>query len=119
LEDLNKYLPVTLYFHNDCPNPRTRDTVTNLNYLTTYDDYVELIPKYQEEYSKGLSDEQAVEAELDISDFFKDYVKKGVSDLELFTKLLLIELQKGTEIEMTVRGFASPLAKTDYNVKLT
>jgi tetratricopeptide (TPR) repeat protein len=119
LEDLNKYLPVTLYFHNDCPNPRTHDTITKLNYLTTYIDYIELVPKYQEEYGAGLSEEQTVEAELDISDFFKDYVKKGVSDLDLFTKLLLIELIKGTEIEMTVRGFASPLAKTDYNVKLT
>jgi hypothetical protein len=119
LEDLNKYLPVTLYFHNDCPNPRTRDTVTKLNYLTTYDDYIELVPQYRSEYSKGLSEEKSVEAELDINDFFKEYVKKGVADLDLFTKLLLIELEKGTEIEMTVRGFASPLAKTDYNVKLT
>lgn len=119
LEDLNKYLPVKLYFHNDCPNPRTIDTVTNLNYLTTYDDYIALVPKYQEEYSQGLSEEKAVEAELDITDFFKKYVEQGVEDLELFTKLLLIELQKGTRINMTVRGFASPLAKTDYNVKLT
>ncbi len=119
LEDLNKYLPVKLYFHNDCPNPRTVDTVTNLNYLTTYDDYIDLVPKYQEEYSKGLSEEKAVEAEVDITDFFKKYVEQGVDDLELFTKLLLLELKKGTRINMTVRGFASPLAKTDYNVKLT
>jgi len=119
LDDLNKYLPVTLYFHNDCPNPRTVDTVTNLNYMTTYGDYTKLVPKYKGEYSEGLLDEKAAEAELDIEDFFKDFVDKGVSDLALFTGLLLGELRKGQNIELTIKGFASPLAKTDYNVKLT
>lgn len=119
LEDLNNYLPVTLYFHNDCPNPRTTATTTNLNYLTTYTDYVQLVPTYKKEYSKGLSGLKEEEAILDIQDFFKDYVEKGVKDLDLFTQLLLLELEKGTEVELTVKGFASPLAKTDYNVKLT
>ncbi|MFT7614695.1 MAG: hypothetical protein ACI9J3_003678 [Parvicellaceae bacterium] len=119
LDDLNKYLPVTLFFHNDCPNPRTTDTVTKLNYLTTYGDYHKLIPKYKEEYGKGLKDEKKIDAELDIEDFFADYVDKGVSDLSLFTGLLLGELAKGQNIEITIKGFASPLAKTDYNVKLT
>jgi hypothetical protein len=31
----------------------------------------------------------------------------------------LEELKKGRRIQMTVKGFASPLAKTDYNVNLT
>ena len=119
LEDLNKYLPVTLYFHNDCPNPRSIDTTTNLNYLTTFDDYLNLKPKYNIEYSKGLTGYKEEIAKLDIQDFFKDYVEKGVKDLDLFTNLLFIELEKGTDVEITVKGFASPLAKTDYNVKLT
>lgn len=119
LDDLNKYLPVTLFFHNDCPNPRTTDTVTELNYITTYSDYHQLIPTYKTAYSAGLNEEKAIEAELDIEDFFNDFVDKGVRDLALFTKLLLIELNKGQNIELTIKGFASPLAKTDYNVKLT
>jgi len=119
LDDLNNYLPVTLYFHNDCPNPRTTDTVTDLNYLTTYRDYHKLTPTYKKEYSKGLADEKAIEAQLDIEDFFDDFVDKGVADLALFTGLLLKELEKGQNIELTIKGFASPLAKTDYNVKLT
>ena len=44
---------------------------------------------------------------------------KGVSDLELFRGLLLKELDRGAKINITVKGFASPLAKTDYNVNLT
>ena len=119
LYDLNKKLPVTLYFHNDEPNPRTRDTVTNLTYMQSYDDYINMVPKYKKEYSKGLLGEKSEEAKEDIGDFFVEYVEQGVSDLNEFTRLLLIELNKGYKIKVTVKGFASPLAKTDYNVSLT
>lgn len=119
LDDLNKYLPVTLYFHNDRPGPRSLDTVVGISYMKSYEYYKTLQDTYRKEYSKGLEDEEAFEAKLDIDDFFKHYVDKGVSDLELFTKLLLDELNKGEKIEVTIKGFASPLAKSDYNVNLT
>ncbi|MBI3134068.1 MAG: DUF1573 domain-containing protein [Bacteroidetes bacterium] len=119
LEDLNKKLPVVLYFHNDEPNPRVRDTVTHLNYMTTYRDYVKLKPTYHKEYAAGLSGDEAEEAKEDIDDFFTQYVEQGVLDLQEFTRLLIVELDKGYDIEVTVKGFASPLAKTDYNVSLT
>ncbi|WP_258541661.1 DUF1573 domain-containing protein [Parvicella tangerina] len=119
LDDLNKFLPVTLYFHNDRPGPRSLDTAVKDNYLATYDKYKALQGTYREEYSKGLEGDNKDEAILDIDDYFKNYVDKGVDDLELFTKLLLKELEKGEKIEVTIKGFASPLAKTDYNVNLT
>lgn len=119
LEDLNKFLPVTLYFHNDEPDPRTRKDSTKQNYVDTYQDYINLVPEYVSENRKGKSGDSADDAEIEISDFFKFKVEKGVRDLKIFAKLLLIELEKGQEIELTIQGFASPLAKTDYNVHLT
>jgi hypothetical protein len=119
LEDLNRHLPVTLYFHNDRPNPNTVDTFTTLNYLTTYDRYHDMIPEYKQKYSAGLKGQKAEDSRSDIEDFFFNKVDKGVEDLELFTRLLLVELDKGQKIEMKVQGYASPLAKTEYNVKLT
>lgn len=119
LEELNKRLPVTLYFHNDIPNPRSWDTTTSKNYIDTYNDYVAMEDKYKKEYAKGLSGEEAIDAKEDIETFFLEYVKQGVLDLQKFRDLLLIELQRGRKIVMTVKGFASPLAKTDYNVNLT
>jgi tetratricopeptide (TPR) repeat protein len=119
LADLNKRLPVTLYFHNDCPDPKSRDTVTRVNYITSYGEYRELLEKYQAEYSTGLVNEKAEEAKEDIESFFIEYVDQGVKDLNLFRDLLLEELKKGAKINITVKGFASPLAKTDYNVNLT
>lgn len=118
LEDLNKRLPVTLYFHNDIPNPRSWDTTTTVNYIDSYNDYIGMLDQYKKEYSAGLKAEKAEDAKEDIEDFFIEYVEQGVKDLNQFIKLLTVELEKGHKIEMTVKGFASPLAKTDYNVNL-
>ena len=119
LEDLNKYLPVTLYFHNDEPNPRTRKTETDKDYLETYRDYIQLLPAYRDEYRKGLSQTEADQAEEAMDNFFLNEIDGGISDLALFSELLKRELEEGAQIEITVKGFASPLAATDYNVNLT
>ncbi len=119
LDDLNKYLPVTLYFHNDRPGPNSLDTFTVLSYIETYNHYKELLETYKREYSSGLSSEKRTEAINEMEDFFDHKVDQGVRDLAEFTRLLLIELEKGQRVEMNVQGFASPLAKTDYNVNLT
>lgn len=119
LDDLNKKLPITLYFHNDVPNPKSLDTSTNLNYMTTYEEYTGMIPQYKKEYAKGLTGEKAKDAEEDIESFFIEFVHQGVEDLEVFRELLLRELKENKSIVLTIKGFASPLAKSDYNVNLT
>ena len=119
LETLNKVLPVKLYFHNDEPNPKTTDTVTQYNYLQTYKNYLQLKNQYKSAYSKGLIGEQSEDAKEDIEDFFVEYIEQGVADLEEFTRLLKVELLKGQALVISIKGFASPLAKSDYNVNLT
>lgn len=119
LEELNTYLPVKLYFHNDEPDPRTRNPETKQNYSKTYAAYVALLPDYQAAYRKGLTESAGDEAEEAMDQFFLDQVDKGAADLELFTRLLQVALEKGERVKLTVKGFASPLAKTDYNVHLT
>jgi hypothetical protein len=118
-ETLTKRLPVTLFFHNDVPNPKSTDTITALNYRTTYEEYTKLLPLYQEEYASGLNPENASIAKEEIENFFLEKVDQGMNDLALFKDLLYKELQKGTKIKLAIKGFASPLAKSDYNVKLT
>lgn len=117
MAEINQYLPV-LYFHNDRPNPRTRDTVTNLNYLVTYSRYMKRMDEYKDGYAEGLNGESAEDAKLDMEDLFLEYVEQGVEDLKLFTPLLLAELDRGYDIELTVQGFCSNLANTAYNVPL-
>jgi tetratricopeptide (TPR) repeat protein len=119
LEELNKRLPVTLYFHNDCPDPKTTATTTSIDYFKSYEDYFALLPNYRTEYAKGLSGEKQSDAEEDIETFFTEYVQKGYNDLTYFQNVLFDELEKGFRIRLNVRGFASPLARTEYNVSLT
>ena len=119
LEELNRYLPVRLYFHNDYPDPRTRDTTTTQTYEQTYKDYTHLYNKYRREYSADLKNEEKTNAEVEIDELFTNYIDKGINDLRMFTPLLLKELEDGKSITLTIKGYASPLSKSDYNVNLT
>lgn len=118
LADLNAYLPVTLYFHNDEPDPRTTSDTTHLDYAETYFQYLQLLHVYEAEYSEGLQGAEADRAERTIDNFFLEEVDGGMRDLEVFTSLLLGELEEGARIDVTVQGYASPLARTDYNIHL-
>ncbi len=119
LESLNAYLPVVLYFHNDEPDPRTRKSTTTKTYVETYRDYTAMLPAYREAYRVGLTADEQDKAEEAMESFFLDEIDGGVRDLDLFMQLLESELEKGSRVEITIKGFASPLAETDYNVKLT
>ncbi len=119
LDSLMRELPVVLYFHNDEPNPDTWDTTTTLSYREAYHSYKKLLPRYIKENTKGLSGEKLEDATDMTNDFFELKVDKGLNDLNLFSDLLLKELQKGRSLDISVRGFASPRAQTDYNLSLT
>lgn len=119
LEELSRNLPVTLYFHNDEPDPNSRDTVSSVDYLQAYDSYLRLEAEYQRQMEKGKSGEDKENAAFEVESFFEFYVEKGKNNLELFLPLLQQALEKGTSVELQVRGFASPRAKSDYNVNLT
>jgi hypothetical protein len=87
-ESIKMLLPLTLYFHNDEPNPKTTDISTTKNYQTTLSEYYEMKDLYKTEYSKGLPGFEKLKAEKDIEDFFENYVGRGFAQLKLFSKLL-------------------------------
>lgn len=111
-------VPLTLYFHNDEPEPKTKVIVTKKNYKKTYDDYTILKSKYITEYSRGLEGDQKDYAVNRIENFFEDSVDAGMQDLERFAELLEQVLQRGEKVKITMKGYCSPLASTDYNVNL-
>ncbi len=118
-ESIKKLLPLTLFFHNDEPDPATTKTTTDKNYKQCLADYYSLLDKYKTEYSKGLKLEEKAKAMGDIENFFKQDVAIGFTQLQTFAALLLRDLQKGNEIRITVKGYASPLNSEEYNVNLT
>jgi len=111
-------LPLTLYFHNDEPDPATTKMTTTLNYKTTLADYFGLMDIYKQEYAKGLQGEERIKAQHDIEIFFNDYVKKAYTDLQLFAEWLKKDLDKGNHVKITIKGYTSPLHTADYNLKL-
>lgn len=111
-------VPLTLYFHNDEPNPKTKDTVTKTTYDVTYTSYKQLMPQYRREFSAGLSGDEKDAARFRIENFFADSLDAGIQDLRKFSKLLLEVLKKGETVKITMKGYCSPLASTDYNVNL-
>ena len=118
-EKIETLLPVRLYFRNDEPDARTLKTRTQQTYLETYHKYVENYPLYKTELIKGVSAEQAENDLKDLTEFFGNQVDFGTVMLDSLKHILLRELKAGSKIEISIKGFASPIAKTAYNVNLT
>lgn len=112
LADLRSKLPVRLYFHNDEPDPRSWKRTTDRSYPATFADYEALLPKYRAE----LRDPAAM---ADFERFFIEEVRQGLDDLNAAAVVLREAMEQGQRIELVVRGFASPLAKSDYNANLS
>ena len=110
--------PLTLYFHNDEPEPKTKVIVTKKNYKKTYEDYTVLKQKYFAEYTKGLEGDAKNLAQNRVENFFEDSVDAGMQDLEKFAQLLEQVLARGEKVKINMKGYCSPLASTDYNVNL-
>lgn len=111
-------VPLTLYFHNDEPDKKTLAVTTPKNYKKTYEDYSAMREQYKKEYSKGAVGENLERATSDIDNLFDDSVDAGMQDLERFAQLLLKVLKDSEKVTITMKGFCSPLASTDYNVNL-
>lgn len=118
-EVITKILPITLYFRNDEPDASTMKTTTKQNYLNTYKLYVDRYEYYKAEVAKGLNASESNLLVNDLVTFFANQVDKGAADLEEFKALVLDELLTGSEVSISIRGFASPIANSAYNVNLT
>lgn len=117
-DKLKLLCPLTLYFHNDEPNPKTKLTVTTKNYETTYNEYKVLVPEYLKEYPKGQTGADKDDCIDRVNDFFTDSVDAGMEDLRKFADLTKKVLLKGQTVKIIMKGYCSPLASTDYNVNL-
>jgi len=119
LDTLDEFSPITLYFHNDEPDPKTLNTRTSKDYQTTLKAYSAMKNLYKEEYSKGLSGEDKVLAENMIDSFFTNTVEKGFERLNQFMQWLYADLKRGNNVYVEITGSASPLHSEEYNNNLS
>ncbi len=117
-ETLEDFLPLALYFDNDEPDRRTRRTTTKKAYGDTFEKYYDRKETYIDEYSRPVPEEDQANTEAFMDRFFEEKVRKGYDHLFLFSEILLKRLQEGETVEIFIKGFTSPRAKSDYNLAL-
>jgi hypothetical protein len=115
---LQTLVPLTLYFNNDEPDSKTLNTTTNKTYTEAINSYLALKYNYLKAYAKGLDNERKEIAMNEMSDFFEDSVRASYQELEQFAALMLFVLKEGEKVNLTLKGYCSPLASTAYNVNL-
>ena len=118
IKRVKQYLPLELYFHNDEPDRASLSDTTSLDYKQSYEAYTSRQYEYSKEFSKGLKGGDKTEAEQKINELFSKYVDKGFYDLIAFSSQLLDILKAGDKVELTIKGYCSPLHVSDYNIKL-
>jgi hypothetical protein len=118
VEDLNKMLPIKLYFHNDEPDSNVTVSYTLKPYSEPYSYYISLQPVYVAAHSAQYSGENRLLAEKKVNDFFENEVKFNYSKMNSFFDSLLVFLAKGEKMEIQIRGFTSPRSYNAYNQAL-
>ncbi len=118
LKVLDDLLPLTLYFDNNAPDPGSREIVTTQDYESLFAAYFrkksEFIANYSENTPIPVLDDKAQA----IIDFFDNELKGNFDTLGVFSETLIKYLQRENTAVISIRGYASPLAGTDYNIKL-
>jgi len=116
---LEKMLPLTLYFHNDEPDSNTYAISTQTTYTQAYNSFMAYKEMYVSEFSAQYKDkEQSIAASEKVRNFFDNTVSGEYKRMNEFMAQLLILMEKGESLEISVRGFCSPRSSTNYNVNL-
>ena len=107
-DTIQKYLPLTLFFHNDEPDPKTLSSTTKKTYKDTYISYYLL----REEYLK-------INPKSEINEFFENTLKQNYNKLNLILESLCKRLIIGDKVTLYIKGYASPLFTAKYNTNLS
>ena len=120
LEELQELLPISLYFHNDRPDPRTMSRSTLATYEESVDEYLTIRQEYADAISNSaLAGRDKMSYGTELMNFFDRDVKGSLTRVDQALDVLLKQLELGNDISLAVKGFASPLAEAEYNLNLT
>ena len=109
VEMINEKLPLSLYFHNDEPDCCTMNTTTNQSYKQSYISYFLM----REEYLQNSSSTEK------INEFFINKLQANFNKLDEVLLQIKSELTAGENIDLQIKGYASPLFESKYNINLS
>lgn len=113
------YIPLAIYFDNDYPDVNSKAETTEADYAEMVDDYVARKEEYQLLFTAPMDEEEAFLTAQRYEQFFEREVQKGYEDLIEFTETLIAFLNKGHEVRLQLKGYASPRAEDQYNFRLS
>ncbi len=108
-------VPFNLYFDNDMPNPKSRDTVTDVAYDEAVQAYMAQKEEYINIYAKKSPRELQDYHEQIIETVFDEEIRLGWEKIYMFAKLMEVIMSNGQDIVITFKGYTSPLATSEYN----
>lgn len=119
IRNLEKVFPLVLFFDNDQPNPKSKSRTTDKRYGETYRSYISRKSEFVNKYAANLGGTEFGErAEREMDDFFAGEVEFGFNKLQYFMEQLHAVLKGGLLVEVSIKGYTSPIAKGDYNLRL-
>lgn len=118
-EKIASVLPITLYFQNDAPDPKSLSDTTSKDYLELYNMYIADIQEHIHKAGEGLKGDEQRVAMYAVAGFLRDSVQTGYVRLQKLTQYLQEAMMNGDTIELAISGFASPLHNSDYNKHLS
>ena len=118
-ERIASVLPITLYFQNDCPDPKSVSDTTDKDYLELYNAYIADIQEYIHKSGEGLTGEEQRKAMYAVAGFMRDSVQTGYARLLKLQQYLTEAMNNGDTVELVISGFASPLHNSEYNKHLS
>ena len=117
-----RFLPTVLYFDNAIPGPvsATQKEITNERYADLYTGYYQKRNIYINGYTNNMKSPTAKGDSMVIASFFDDSLKRdGWERLLILTEQMNDALDRGISVQITLKGFASPLGNAEYNRLLT
>lgn len=118
-ERIASVLPITLYFQNDAPDPKSLSDTTSKDYLELYNAYIADIQEHIHKAGQGLTGDEQRAAMYAVAAFLRDSVQTGYSRLQLLKNYLQEAMDNGDTVDLAISGFASPLHNSDYNKHLS
>lgn len=117
--EIEEYADTNVYFENDYPNPKTISTDTDVRYGEHYEYYIHQKPVYIEKAQKSKRILNKLSAVEEIDAFFEGEVAGGYAMFKKFMRALKKELELGRKLEVQLKGYASPVAESAYNMSLS
>jgi len=119
LLSLENAIPVSLYFDNDKPKAGNSNVTSAETYTTTFKNYYARKEKFRAAYiSRFRFNDNKVSGVSEIEDLFENHIKRGFDKYDNFKRQLLLVLENGQDVNIYLRGYASPVAQSEYNTEL-